>query len=80
MTKYDNPEVLIIVISFLGILVLGALLAEVAVWIAKLLGYEFSGEVAVWVAKRFGFDDPDPTDFIARLEAGEVLDKDNMFG
>ena len=64
MTKYDNPEVFIVLFGFLAILTLGALL----------------GEVAVWVAKRFGFDDPDPTDFIARLEAGEVLDKDNMFG
>ena len=64
MTKYDNPEVFIVVFGFLAILTLGALL----------------GEVAVWVVKRFGFDDPDPTDFIARLEAGEVLDKDNMFG
>tara|TARA_R100001510_G_scaffold37863_1_gene34210 strand:+ start:288 stop:482 length:195 start_codon:yes stop_codon:yes gene_type:complete len=64
MTKYDNPEVFIVLFGFLAILTLGALL----------------GEVAVWVAKRFGFDDLDPTDFMARLEAGEVLDKDNMFG
>jgi len=60
----NNPEVLFVVYGFLAILTLGAVL----------------GEVAVWVAKRFGFDDPDPIDFMARLEAGEVLDKDNMFG
>ena len=59
----NNPEVFIVLFGFLAILTLGAIL----------------GEVAVWVAKRFGFDDPDPTDFMARLEAGEVLDKDNMF-
>ena len=64
MTEYNNPEILFIVYGFLAILTLGAVL----------------GEVAVWVANRFGFDDPDPTDFMARLEAGEVLDKDNMFG
>ena len=37
-------------------------------------------EVAVWIAKRLGYKDPDPTDFIARLEAGEVFHKDNLFG
>jgi len=37
-------------------------------------------EVAVWIANRLGYKDPDPTDFIARLEAGEVLHKDNIFG
>lgn len=67
MTKYDNPEVLIIVISFLGILVLGALLAEVAVWIAKLLGYEFSDEEYI------------NTDFYQRLQDGEELTSENMF-
>ena len=36
-------------------------------------------QLGVWIAKKLGYKDPDPTDFIARLEAGEVLHKDNIF-
>ena len=37
-------------------------------------------ELSVWIAKKLGYKDIDPTDFIARLEAGEVLHKDKIFG
>lgn len=57
-------DILTIAWLFLGLLALGAIL----------------GEVAVWIMQRLGFSEDDPTDFMARLEAGEVLDKDNMFG
>ena len=67
MTKYDNPEVFIVLLGFVGIMVLGALLAEVAVWIAKLLGYEFSDEEYI------------NTDFYQRLQDSEELTSDNMF-
>jgi|TARA_A100001391_G_scaffold129196_1_gene88411 hypothetical protein len=45
-----------------------------------LLGAGLLAELSVFIAKKIGFKEPDPTDFMARLEAGEVLDKDNMFG
>ena len=57
-------DILTIAWLFIGLIALGAIL----------------GEVAVWIMQRLGFSEDDPTDFMARLEAGEVLDKDNMFG
>tara|TARA_R100000231_G_scaffold4219_2_gene7232 strand:- start:3011 stop:3223 length:213 start_codon:yes stop_codon:yes gene_type:complete len=67
MTKYDNPEVFIVVLGLVGILLIGALLAELAVWIAKLLGYEFGDEEYI------------NTDFYQRLQDGEELTSENMF-
>jgi hypothetical protein len=52
-------------VGFISIIMIGALLGEVAVWIAKLLGFEPVEEYDV--------------DFVNRLDQGEVLDKDNMF-
>ena len=66
MDKYSNPDVFIVLGGFVAIFLIGALLAEVAVFIAKLLGYE---DVA---------DKPN-VDFMQRLQDGEVLDADNMF-
>ena len=66
MDKYSNPDVFIVLVGFIGIILLGALLGEVAVWIAKILGYEF-------------IDDQVNVDFMQRLQDGEVLDADNMF-
>ena len=66
MDKYSNPDVFIVLVGFIGIILLGALLGEVAVWIAKILGYEF-------------IDDQVNVDFVQRLQDGEVLDADNMF-
>ena len=67
MTKYDNPEVFIVLFGFVGIMLFGALLAEIVVWIAKLLGYEFSDEEYI------------NTDFYQRLQDGEELTSENMF-
>jgi uncharacterized Tic20 family protein len=67
MTNYDNPEVFIVLFGFLAILTFGALLGEIAVWIAKLLGYEFSNQEFI------------NTDFYQRLQDGEELTSDNMF-
>tara|TARA_R100000734_G_C3286817_1_gene79365 strand:- start:447 stop:659 length:213 start_codon:yes stop_codon:yes gene_type:complete len=66
MDKYSNPDVFIVLVGFIGIILLGALLGEVAVWIAKILGYEF-------------IDDQVNVDFMQRLQDGEVLDAENMF-
>jgi hypothetical protein len=52
-------------VGFISIITIGAILGEVAVWIAKLLGFEPVEEYDV--------------DFVNRLDQGEVLDKDNMF-
>jgi hypothetical protein len=52
-------------VGFISIIMIGALLGEVAVWIAKMLGFEPVEEYDV--------------DFVNRLDQGEVLDKDNMF-
>ena len=41
MEKYSNPDVFIVLVGFIGIILLGALLGEVAVRIAKMLGYEY---------------------------------------
>jgi hypothetical protein len=52
-------------VGFISIITIGAILGEVAVWIAKMLGFEPVEEYDV--------------DFVNRLDQGEVLDKDNMF-
>ena len=65
MEKYSNPDVFIVLVGFIGIILLGALLGEVAVRIAKMLGYEYEEKPNV--------------DFWQRLQDGEVLDADNMF-
>ena len=66
MDKYSDPDVFIVLIGFVTIFLIGAFLGEVAVFIAKMLGYE---DVA---------DKPN-VDFMQRLQDGEVLDADNMF-
>jgi hypothetical protein len=66
MDKYSNPDVFIVLGGFVAIFLLGALLAEVAVFIAKMLGYE-------------DVEDKPNVDFWQRLEDGEVLDADSMF-
>jgi len=66
MDKYSNPDVFIVLGGFVAIILLGAFLAEVAVFIAKMLGYE-------------DVEDKPNVDFWQRLENGEVLDADNMF-
>ena len=65
MEKYSNPDVFIVLVGFIGIILLGALLGEVAVRIAKMLGYEYEEQPNV--------------DFWQRLQDGEVLDANNMF-
>ena len=66
MDKYSNPDVFIVLGGFVAIFLIGALLAEVAVFIAKMLGYE-------------DVEDKPNVDFWQRLDDGEVLDADNMF-
>ena len=66
MDKYSDPDVFIVLIGFVTIFLIGAFLGEVAVFIAKMLGYE---DVA---------EKPN-VDFMQRLQDGEVLDADNMF-
>jgi len=66
MDKYSNPDVFIVLGGFVAIFLIGALLAEVAVFIAKMLGYE-------------DVKDQPNVDFWQRLEDGEILDADNMF-
>tara|TARA_R100000234_G_C4904382_1_gene137041 strand:+ start:126 stop:323 length:198 start_codon:yes stop_codon:yes gene_type:complete len=58
-------DYIILFIGMMSLIVLAGVLAELGAWIMNKLG--------------FIEEDPDPTDFIARLQAGEVLDKDNMF-
>ena len=65
MEKYSNPDVFIVLVGLIGIILLGALLGEVAVRIAKMLGYEYEEQPNV--------------DFWQRLQDGEVLDANNMF-
>ena len=67
MREYDNPEIFIVLMGFIGILVLGALLSEVAVWVAKLLGFEFEDQEYI------------NTDFYQRLQDGEELTSENLF-
>lgn len=67
MREYDNPDIFIVLMGFIGILVLGALLSEVAVWVAKLLGFEFEDQEYI------------NTDFYQRLQDGEELTSKNMF-
>jgi hypothetical protein len=52
-------------VGFVSIITIGAMLGEVAVWIARMLGFEIQDEYDV--------------DFEQRMIDGEVLDKDNMF-
>tara|TARA_B100000287_G_C20648774_1_gene786092 strand:+ start:1675 stop:1884 length:210 start_codon:yes stop_codon:yes gene_type:complete len=66
MDKYSNPDAFIVLGGFVTIFLIGALLGEVAVFIAKMLGYE---DVA---------DKPN-VDFWQRLQDGEILHADNMF-
>ena len=66
MDKYSDPDVFIVFGGFIAIFLIGALLGEVAVLIAKMLGYE---DVA----------DKRNVDFMQRLQDGEVLDANNMF-
>ena len=66
MDKYSNPDAFIVLGGFVTIFLIGALLGEVAVFIAKMLGYE---DVA----------DKHTVDFMQRLKDGEVLHADNMF-
>ena len=66
MDKYSDPDVFIVLIGFVTIFLIGALLGEVAVFIAKMLGYE-------------DVEDKPNVDFWQRLQDGEVLDADNMF-
>ena len=66
MDKYNDPDAFIVLGGFVTIFLIGALLGEVAVFIAKMLGYE---DVA---------DKPN-VDFMQRLQDGEILHADNMF-
>ena len=66
MDKYSNPDVFIVLGGFVAIFLLGALLGEVAIFIAKMLGYE-------------DVSDKSNVDFMQRLQDGEVLDANNMF-
>ena len=66
MDKYSNPDAFIVLGGFVTIFLIGALLGEVAVFIAKMLGYE---DVA---------DKPN-VDFMQRLQDGEILHADNIF-
>ena len=66
MDKYSNPDVFIVLFYFMAIFLIGALLGEVAVYIAKLLGFDYE-------------EDQTNVDFLQRLENGEVLDSENMF-
>lgn len=66
MDKYSNPDVFIVLFYFMAIFLIGALLGEVAVYIAKLLGFDYE-------------EDQINVDFLQRLENGEVLDSENMF-
>ena len=66
MDKYSDLDAFIVLGGFVTIFLIGALLGEVAVFIAKMLGYE---DVA---------DQPN-VDFMQRLQDGEILHADNMF-
>ena len=66
MDKYSNPDVFIVLGGFIAIFLIGALLAEVAVFIAKMLGYE-------------DVENKPNVDFWQRLQDGEVLHAENMF-
>ena len=67
MDKYSNPDVFIVFIAFALIMTMGALLGEVAVWVAKNLGFEFEDQEYI------------NTDFYQRLQDGEVITAQNMF-
>ena len=67
MDKYSNPDVFIVLFAFCAIMLIGAFLGEVAVWVAKMLGYEFEDQEFI------------NTDFYQRLNDGEELTSENMF-
>ena len=60
-------DYLVMFYGFAGLLILGAVLGELSVWIAKILGYDFDDKKI------------EATDWIERLDNGEILHKDNMF-
>ena len=67
MDKYSNPDVFIVLFAFVAIMTMGGLIGEVAVWVAKRLGFEFEDQEYV------------NTDFYQRLQDGEELTAQNMF-
>ncbi len=67
MDKYSNPDVFIVLFAFVAIMTIGGLLGEVAVWVAKMLGFEFEDQEYI------------NTDFYQRLQDGEELTAQNMF-
>ena len=67
MDKYSDPDVFIVFFAFALIMIIGALLGDVAVWVAKRLGYEFEDQEYI------------NTDFYQRLQDGEELTAQNMF-
>ena len=61
----NNISIIHITLGLLFVLTIGgSILAELAVWIGKILGYDF---------------DDKNVDFLQRLENGETLDAENMF-
>ena len=61
----NNISIIYITLGLLFVLTIGgSILAEIAVWIGKMLGYDF---------------DETNVDFMQRLENGETLDAENMF-
>ena len=60
-------EYLVLFYGFAGLFILGAVLGELSVWIAKILGYDFDDKKL------------EATDWLERLNNGEVLHKDNLF-
>jgi len=61
----NNISIIYITLGLLFVLTIGgSILAELAVWIGKILGYDF---------------DDKNVDFLQRLENGETLDAENMF-
>jgi hypothetical protein len=63
----NEIEIAFLVFGFCAILLLGRALGEVAVWFAKILGFQYEEKPFI------------DTNFMQRMEDGEVLDVDNMF-
>ena len=63
----DGIEIAFLVFGFCAILLCGRALGEVAVWFAKILGFEYEDKPYI------------DTNFMQRMKDGEVLDVDNMF-
>tara|TARA_R110001592_G_scaffold70003_2_gene214622 strand:+ start:2489 stop:2695 length:207 start_codon:yes stop_codon:yes gene_type:complete len=63
----DDIILVYVVFGFCGIITGGLALGHVAVWIAKILGFEFEEKPFI------------NTNFMQRMKDGEVLDVDNMF-